>query len=695
MILISRTLLAVLPLLAFLALPREASSQQPAASGQQPAALVRRIASTALLAAQEYQLGFENDRVVATAEIDEAKLFLTEAARAAAGLPSGASETRRRLEATLALVNATAPPDSVTRAVQGLVADLAERFGVELDEVPVDAPSLAGGAALYQTSCARCHGALGRADGRDAVGLIPPATDLAQPELHRDASPLDFYRRVTIGIAGTAMPAFEHVLSPADRWAVAAYASTLRLPAPAGAVPPALGAFATTGRMSDAALLQALGPGASLANVAAVRAGQAAVGVAASARAVFSEVRSRVDSAVELASAGQAEAARQMAFDAYLAFERVERDVRVKDARLAGELEASFAALREQASVGAPRARLEVIRGDLRLGLEKAERAVGDRLSPLNLFTQSLVLLLREGLEAILVVGALIAFLVKTGAANRRRDVHVGVGAAIAASLLTALTLETIFHLSPAGQELLEGVTMAAATAMLFYVSYWLLSKIEVARWNRFVKDKVREAVSSGSALALATVAFLAVYREGFETVLFYKALMLTAGGGGIAPVLAGMLVGALALAIVYLAINRFGVRLPLKPFFAVTSAFLYYMAFVFAGKAVAEFQESGAVSTTLVEWAPRIPMLGIYPTVESLAAQGLLAALALAAVAWTFWIAPARRRAAAAHAAPAAGAADVDREVLRSLDRIEADVAEIRSEVERLRDRVQSRVER
>lgn len=186
---------------------------------------------------------------------------------------------------------------------------------------------------------------------------------------------------------------------------------------------------------------------------------------------------------------------------------------------------------------------------------------------------------------------------------------------------------------------------MAAATVMLFYVSYWLLTKVEVGKWNAFVKGQVQEALTSGSALALASVAFLAVYREGFETVLFYKALFVTGGGAATMPILGGMLVGAALLAVVYVAINRYGVRLPLKPFFAVTSTFLYYMAFVFAGKAVAELQGGGLVGTTPVGWAPRLPALGIFPTAESLAAQGVLAGLALVAVAWIFWLEPARAR--------------------------------------------------
>ena len=167
---------------------------------------------------------------------------------------------------------------------------------------------------------------------------------------------------------------------------------------------------------------------------------------------------------------------------------------------------------------------------------------------------------------------------------------------------------------------------------------------MEVVKRNHFVKSKVQDALDSGSALALASAAFLAVYREGFETVLFYKALFV-AGAGNAMPVVAGILAGSVVLVVVYVAINRFGVRLPLKPFFAVTSAFLYYMAFVFAGKGIAELQEGNLISTTIVSWAPRVPALGIYPTAESLAAQALLLLLALVALVWNFVLEPRRMR--------------------------------------------------
>jgi high-affinity iron transporter len=647
-------------------------------------ALVRRVAATVQLAVQEYGLGVRDGKVVAQAEVDEARLFLSEAGRTAGRLPSGSMQVRAGIDQVLKLVQRLAPSDSVSAAGKRFIEGLATRYQIALDDVPDQAPSLARGASIYQLQCARCHGGLGLGDGKDGKGLDPAPANLADAAALADVSPLDFYRRVTVGVAGTAMPSYESTLTSEERWAVALYASTLHLPAPTGTVPPALTAFATTARLSDRQLIAALGEGANPSRVAAVRAASATVAAdGGRAEAVFDAVRKTVAGAVEASRAGRHEEARQAAFDAYLTFEQVERQVRARDAALAGEVEAAFAALRTTAESGGQ----EFARAEQTLDavLERAERLTADRPSQLNLFLQSFVLLVREGLEAILVVGALITFLVKTGAGDRRRDIHIGVGAAVGVSLLTAFLLETVFRLSQARQELLEGFTMVAAAVMLFYVSYWLLTKVEVAKWNAFMKAQVKNALSSGSAFALASVAFLAVYREGFETVLFYKALMVSGGTGSLFPILAGMALGSLVLIVVYVAINRFGVRLPLRPFFTVTSTFLYYMAFVFAGKAVAELQEGGLIGTTRVSWAPRIPALGIYPTMESLLAQATLILLAIVAVAWIFLIAPARERRRQRAIAPKLD----DKELVRSLDRIDADLAEARAELERVRDRL------
>lgn len=675
-------------------------------------ATVRRVAATAALAAQEYRIGVSEGKVVATEEVAEAKLFLTESRRAAALLPApdGASIVGM-VDDLIQLAERTAAPDSLDARVRALDAALESKYQVALDEIPATPPSLARGKALYAQECASCHGATGAGDGPAAAALTPRPADLAARAELAGRSPLDFYRRVSIGVAGTAMPAFEAKLPVADRWALALYASTLRLPPPAGAVPAEFTRFENTARLSDSAVAAVVAPGRTTgdgsvaAQVAAVRTAGALESGARDFAPLFDSVRATLASAVSLADAGHPDQASTAAMDAYLAFESVEPTLRPKDDALAGRLEAQFAALRTRAAGGATQAEIRDLHGELLAQLELAERLVAERPSAMSQFLQSLGLILREGIEAILIVGAVLAFLSKTGARKRRRDVHVGVGAAILASLLTAVALETIFQLSGAEREALEGLTMVVAAGVLFYVSYWLLSKIEVARWNRFVKEQVQEALSGGSALALASVAFLAVYREGFETVLFYKALFLAGGAGAVGPVTAGIIVGGIILGFIYLGIERFGVRLPLKPFFAITSAFLYYMAFVFAGKGIAELQGGGYVSVTPFRPELRFPALGVYSTWETLGVQFLLLAAFVVGIVWAFIIEPRRLKVTAVLVPEPAGPGDrrtggqqkgdsapgakamLDQDVLRSLERMEADNAELRAELQRLKE--------
>lgn len=675
----------------------------PTAPSTDSAVVARRVAASAQLAAQEYRIGVVAGRIVAAAEVEEARLFLNEAIRSAKLLPIiAAGPTVAGLERALGLVERTGAPDSVDLAVRNLTDALASSLRVVLVEMPERTPSLARGRELFQRECSACHGELGKGDGAAGRALKPPPPSLADPVGLMAATPLGYYQRITMGVNGTAMPAFESRLPLEDRWALAVYASTLRQAVPTGVVPEGMQTFSAVAKLSDAEILAALGAGATRGELAAVRAFQATDDETAVIAGVFTTVRGKVSESTTLAGQGRHTDAVAAAFDAYLAFEKVERAVRSREPALATKLETSFATLRARAGGGATAAELAGLAGTLAAELEQAERIVSDQVSSTNLFVQSLMIMLREGLEAILIIGALMAFLSRVGAGHRRRDIHIGVGAAVALSLLTAVLLETVFALSPSNQETMEGFTMVAAVGVLFYVSYWLLSKMEVQKWNAFVKDKMQEAVSGGSVFALASAAFLAVYREGFETVLFYKALFLSGGSGSFAPVVLGIGVGSVVLAIVYVAINRYGVRLPLKPFFAVTSAFLYYTAFVFAGKAVAELQAGNTLPTTMLIGWPRVPALGIYPTVESMLAQGVLALLAVIALGWVFLVQRPRDavRDAALADAPAAPQPDpmrgsvadgpgVEKAVLRSLERMEGDLAAIRGEVERLKQTV------
>jgi high-affinity iron transporter len=208
---------------------------------------------------------------------------------------------------------------------------------------------------------------------------------------------------------------------------------------------------------------------------------------------------------------------------------------------------------------------------------------------------------------------------------------------ALGASAVTAVVMATVLRALPATREVIEGATMLVAVAVLFSVSYWLISKVEAAKWQKFIREKVDAALQHGGGRALALVAFLAVYREGAETALFYQAL-LNEGTNIILPILAGIVVGGVILAVIFTLFWKYGIRIPLRPFFAVTSVLLYYMAFVFMGKGIRELQEGNAAPITLIPGFPEFPALGIFATVETVLAQLVLLVLFAIALLKTFW---------------------------------------------------------
>lgn len=318
-----------------------------------------------------------------------------------------------------------------------------------------------------------------------------------------------------------------------------------------------------------------------------------------------------------------------------------------KSSRAKIELESIFARLISLMQTGAPndQVKQEVQRLITRLG-EAARLLETEEPSPWTALINSLFIILREGFEAILIISALTAYLIKTGHDNKVKVVYQGAGLALLASIFTAFLIQSIFAQNPAGQEVMEGATMLLAAAVLFYVSYWLTSKAEAAKWMAFIQEKVKKSLSRSSLFALGFTAFLAVYREGAETILFYRALLSGTEGIDTGLIGLGFVLGCAALAGVFFLFKRGSVWVPIRPFFTLTSIFLYYLAFSFTGQGVTELQVGGLISATPVSFIPQSDLLRIYPTVESLTCQGILLAAALFALGDLFILRPLKQKA-------------------------------------------------
>lgn len=263
---------------------------------------------------------------------------------------------------------------------------------------------------------------------------------------------------------------------------------------------------------------------------------------------------------------------------------------------------------------------------------EDANELDGKKESGVSVFLAALVIILREGLEAILVIAAIAAYLVRSGNGRMLRTVYMSSLAAIIASIFAAIAIQYLFDISGANQEIIEGCAMLLATVVLFFVSNWMFSKAEAQAWKSYVEGKVETAVATGSGFGLGFAAFLAVFREGAETILFYQAMIIDAKNH-IDMVWLGLGVGCVILIAVFILI-RFGtMKLPVRPFFIGTSILMYLMAIAFAGGGVKELQEADVIPVTPVGFVQSIDILGIYPTVETLVPQAIMVVVVLISI--------------------------------------------------------------
>jgi len=243
-------------------------------------------------------------------------------------------------------------------------------------------------------------------------------------------------------------------------------------------------------------------------------------------------------------------------------------------------------------------------------------------------FWASFLILVREGAEALLVVAALVTYAKKAGRSDQLTGIVIGVAGALAVSIALAVLFSRVAAsaASGLGQELLEGVTGLLAVVMLIWASNWILSKASGRRFHAYIDRQTGRGVASGGTFALVSTAFLAVLREGTETILFFAPILAGARtGGDHAKVWLGVAAAAVLLAVMFAAVWLFGVRLPFGPFFTWTSALLGLLSVTIAGGAIKEFQDATLVPATLVPGAPQISVLGLYPTVETLAAQAVV----------------------------------------------------------------------
>ncbi len=586
----------------------------------------------------DYPQFVKDGRVVDESEYQEQREFAAQAIALLEQLPEVADKPSLlgKARQLLARIGAKAPGVQVSGLANSLRDDVIRSYGLTV--APRSAPDLGKAAVLFQANCAACHGIQGRGDGPAAKGMEPPPSNFHDDERMNSRSIYGLFNTISLGVGGTPMRAFSE-LSEADRWALAFLASSMRGQPEAvsrgrslwmqGKGRAELGTFRSL-------VTSVPGQSATDADLSALRAYLTAHpdAIEAAGPAPLKVARAKLGDALQAYRRGDRQAARQAAITAYLeGFELVEGSLDNVDPALRVETEREMMALRsaiaEAGSLELVAARVDRINALL----DQADQRLGaGNLSAGAAFTSSLLILLREGLEAILVLAAIVAFVVKSGRRDALPYIHIGWIAAVALGAATWLAANSLLAISGAQRELTEGVSALLAAVMLLYVGYWLHSKSYANAWQVFIRDRVTAALGKRTLWAMAGISFLAVYRELFEIILFYQTLWVQAGADGHSAVLGGIAAAAVLLAVVGGVILKFSVRLPIGPFFAATSSLLVLMAVVFVGHGIAALQEAGVVGSTLVRFVT-LPLLGIRPTAQGLAAQALVLAAIVAGV--------------------------------------------------------------
>lgn len=477
---------------------------------------------------------------------------------------------------------------------------------------------------LFQENCASCHGALGQGNGMLAKQLSPEPTDFTDQERASNRSLLGLFDAISNGLDDTAMPAFTQ-LKEQQRWSLAFFVGSLAFQSQrdvnadnTGLSLPSLGNWVN---FSPRQIAQNANQLTSV-QVEQLRADSSAF--FSQTNTPISVTKSQLTLALQAHAKQQYQQASTLAVSAYLdGFELVENSLDARDSKLRKAIEVNLLAMRKLIKNNEQGEELTRLSTEIFQQLTQAEQLLtGEALSSTALFSASLVILLREGLEALLVVIALITVLVRTNRQDALKFVHIGWIGALVAGVATWAAAQSLISISGASREVMEGVAALLAAVMLLYVGIWMHSKTNAAQWQAYIQKHIDSQLQAGTLWGLAALSFIAVYREVFETVLFYQSLLTQALPEQYSVAISGFVVGLAILAVVAWLMLKYSVKLPIAKFFASTTYLLLALSFILMGKAVSALQEAAVVGISSLPVNVEISWLGVGSTWQGILSQ-------------------------------------------------------------------------
>lgn len=585
----------------------------------------------------EYAGVVKNGDVTNQSEYQEQKEFAGQLVKLIDNLPktTGITTLKDDAKKILGAIKQRASGDKVASLCTSMSLQVIEMYQVGV--APRTIPSLKNAATLFQENCSSCHGMYGYGDGPNAASLEPHPANFHDRNRQQHRSVFSLYNTISLGVNGTAMPSFEH-LNSQQRWQLAFYVSNFFASDSERTKGEAF--FKNTDYQPRIKNLQQLTQTTPEQMVA--QSGEDGIAELAYLRSNPAEVQKHMITPLQVAEdnlrasltayqQGKNQAAYDLAVAAYLeGYELVERNLEPSAPELRKQIEQAMLNYRGMIKQKIPVAELQAATTKIEAMLSDAQgKLQSSNLSSSVNFLSAMLIILREGIEAILILAAISAVLIKTGRREMMRYLHIGWISALALGGVTWFIAGHFINISGASREMTEGVTALVAATMLIYVGFWLHKQSNAIQWQQYIRARVSASVSDSAMTGMAAVAFIAVYREVFETILFFNTLWLQTSGPGHVQIMSGMLTSVVLLVLIAWAIFKFSVRLPLKLFFGVNSVFLYLLAIVFAGKGIAALQEAGKLPINPVNFF-EVSALGIFPNLESLGIQALMIAIAM-----------------------------------------------------------------
>ena len=592
--------------------------------------------------AVDYAGAVRDGKIVSSSEYAEMHEFSDSVVEGIAALPPGPAKSALESEARAfrALVEQKAAPDRVATAARALGTHLLAAYPVPLG--PKQVPDLSRGAALFKENCASCHGAKGDAQTPAARQLDPPPIAFTDHSRARERSPFALYQVINQGLEGTAMQSFAQ-LPDADKWALAYEASRFAYPPELvrqgkalwesdSALRSSIPNLDALSSLSESQLAKQIGADKAAPVLAYLRSNPGAVAPVSGSS--LDVARERLGQSLDAYRSGNREEAKRLALSAYLdGFEPVEPILGARSPRLLAEVEAKMAELRSSIAANRDPSEVAAQVAALQSLFDDAQSALSpDRASSASAFLGAFTILVREGLEALLIVVAMLAFLGKADRRELTRPVHYGWTSALVAGALTWWAATSLITISGASRELTEGFGSLFAAAVLLFVGIWMHGKAQAGQWQRYIRERLHKALARDSAWFLFILAFVAVYREVFETILFFTAM---AADGNVGSLVAGGVTALATLAAIAIAMLRYSQKLPIAKFFSYSSALVAVLAVVLAGKGIAALQEAGMLAGNPLPGVPRITILGLFPTMQGIAIQIATLLALLAGFAW------------------------------------------------------------